>query len=133
MLREPRYSARFISYLFPMCTLQGGVNKMYHGIRDIPTTMKPVYLEMDAGDTVFFHPLLIHGSGSNRTTGCRKVQCSLISFHTYRYHLHITVQPEDLTKFGDLVAYQYYVYCGNTITLLSFLYFTRYSSMAIMQ
>lgn len=27
---------------------------------------------MDAGDTVFFHPTLIHGSGANRTTGFRK-------------------------------------------------------------
>ena len=25
-----------------------------------------------AGDTVFFHPILIHGSGTNRTTAFRK-------------------------------------------------------------
>ncbi len=31
-----------------------------------------VYLEMEAGDTVFFSPLLIHGSGANRTNGFRK-------------------------------------------------------------
>ncbi len=24
-----------------------------------------VYLDMEIGDTVFFHPLLIHGSGAN--------------------------------------------------------------------
>lgn len=54
---------------------------MYHGV----TTMneekmsKRVYLEMEAGDTVFFHPLLIHGSGANRTNGFRKV---------YNYFLH---------------------------------------------
>jgi ectoine hydroxylase-related dioxygenase (phytanoyl-CoA dioxygenase family) len=27
----------------------------------------------DLGDTVFFHPLLIHGSGTNRSPGFRKV------------------------------------------------------------
>ena len=27
---------------------------------------------MEAGDTVFFHPLLIHGSGANRSKGFRK-------------------------------------------------------------
>ena len=66
---------------------------MYHGIRDIPNNVKPVYLEMDAGDTVFFHPLLIHGSGSNRTTGFRKVQCSMLQYILCRYcfiHIDIT-------------------------------------------
>ena len=27
---------------------------------------------MEPGDTVFFHPLLIHGSGINRSRGTRK-------------------------------------------------------------
>lgn len=48
-----------------------GVNKMYHGVRgydDHPV----VELCMEKGDTVFFHPVLIHGSGSNRTNGFRK-------------------------------------------------------------
>ena len=53
----------------------GGVNKMYHGIMDYDVDEKDlVYLEMEPGDTVFFHPILIHGSGSNRTTGFRKVR-----------------------------------------------------------
>lgn len=37
---------------------------------------------LDLGDTVFFHPILIHGSGPNRTRGFRKA----ISTH-YRYHV----------------------------------------------
>lgn len=48
-----------------------GVNKMYHGVRgydDHPI----VELPMEKGDTVFFHPILIHGSGMNRTNGFRK-------------------------------------------------------------
>lgn len=52
---------------------EGGVNKMYYGIQDIdPTKEKLVYLDMEKGDTVFFHPLLIHGSGANRSQGFRK-------------------------------------------------------------
>ncbi|XP_076329292.1 phytanoyl-CoA dioxygenase, peroxisomal-like isoform X2 [Tachypleus tridentatus] len=53
---------------------EGGVNKMYHGIRDMKKSEmeKLAYLEMGAGDTIFFHPILIHGSGANRTNGFRK-------------------------------------------------------------
>lgn len=51
---------------------EGGVNKLYHGVRDYSPDHPRVHLEMEAGDTVFFHPLLIHGSGANRTQGFRK-------------------------------------------------------------
>ncbi len=30
------------------------------------------HLEMQPGDTVFFHPLLLHGSGRNRSDGFRR-------------------------------------------------------------
>jgi len=33
---------------------------------------EPIPLIMDPGDTVFFHPLLLHGSGVNRTGGFRR-------------------------------------------------------------
>lgn len=46
---------------------------MYHGIHNYDPLMPRQHLEMQAGDTVFFHPLLIHGSGTNRTAGFRKV------------------------------------------------------------
>ena len=58
--------------------IKGGVNKMYHGIRDFDPNAPRAHLEMETGDTVFFHPLLIHGSGTNRTQGFRKVQCTCI-------------------------------------------------------
>lgn len=48
-----------------------GVNKMYHGVKgydDVPKTM----LSMEKGDTVFFHPILLHGSGDNKTQHFRK-------------------------------------------------------------
>jgi hypothetical protein len=33
---------------------------------------KLVFAEMRAGDTIFFHPEIIHGSGFNTTKQCRK-------------------------------------------------------------
>lgn len=65
--------------------LQGGVNKMYHGVRDYDPSHPRVHLEMEKGDTVFFHPLLIHGSGMNQTEGFRKVPsiyiCNYLCIH----------------------------------------------------
>ncbi|KAI6233592.1 Phytanoyl-CoA dioxygenase [Aphelenchoides fujianensis] len=67
---------------------EGGANKAYHGIQDYDPSIPRIHLEMNAGDTVFFHPLLIHGSGANRTDGFRKAisthyangdRCSYIS------------------------------------------------------
>lgn len=48
------------------------VNKLYYGIemdQELENLFenKKVYLEMNKGDTVFFHPLLIHGSGANKS------------------------------------------------------------------
>lgn len=51
---------------------EGGVNKFYYGIKDMSTMDARMHLEMEAGDCVFFHPILIHGSGINRTKGFRK-------------------------------------------------------------
>ena len=45
---------------------------MFYGIKTIEGVENRVHLEMECGDTVFFHPLLIHGSGTNRTKGFRK-------------------------------------------------------------
>uniref|UniRef100_A0A4W5N5Z3 phytanoyl-CoA dioxygenase n=1 Tax=Hucho hucho TaxID=62062 RepID=A0A4W5N5Z3_9TELE len=55
---------------------EGGVNKMYHGVRDYNPNHPRVLLEMEKGDTVFFHPLLIYGSGMNQTQGFRKCAVS---------------------------------------------------------
>ena len=49
---------------------------MYYGIPEKEVEKyysKLVHLEMDTGDTVLFHPLIIHGSGTNKSTGFRKV------------------------------------------------------------
>ena len=41
------------------------LNFAYFGARSVSATSERVHLEMEAGDTVFFHPLLLHGSGRN--------------------------------------------------------------------
>jgi phytanoyl-CoA hydroxylase len=48
------------------------VNGGYWGAKGIGSDAERVYLEMDSGDTVFFHPILIHGSGRNRSDGPRR-------------------------------------------------------------
>jgi len=42
---------------------------MYHEVKtnNNHDGHRKVFLEMDKGDTVFFHPLLLHGSGINKT------------------------------------------------------------------
>jgi phytanoyl-CoA hydroxylase len=47
------------------------LNGGYFGAKDVPTESR-VHLEMEPGDTVFFHPILLHGSGRNRTQGFRR-------------------------------------------------------------
>jgi len=55
---------------------QPAVNKAFHqveGFENHPV----VSVRMEKGDTVFFHPILVHGSGINKT----KVKC-LIRYTT---------------------------------------------------
>lgn len=61
---------------------EGGANLAYQGISDIPQDLldKRVYVEMEPGDTVLFHPCLYHGSGRNSTKGFRKaISCHYAS------------------------------------------------------
>ncbi len=47
-------------------------NHAYFGAKGVGADSARVHLEMEPGDTVLFHPLLLHGSGQNRTQGFRK-------------------------------------------------------------
>lgn len=77
---------------------EGGVNKMYHGILNVPNTYPKIYAEMDVGDTIFFHPLVIHGSGTNRTNGFRKaISCHYANENCHYIDVKGTVQ-EDIAK-----------------------------------
>ncbi|GBG34873.1 Phytanoyl-CoA dioxygenase, peroxisomal [Hondaea fermentalgiana] len=71
---------------------EGGVNKLYHGVKGDIDMEKRVYLEMEAGDCVFFHPLLIHGSGRNSTKGFRKA----ISAHYASAECEFDHVPQEL-------------------------------------
>ncbi|KAL4149354.1 hypothetical protein QTP88_003316 [Uroleucon formosanum] len=58
---------------------EGGVNKGFHGITGYDSEEKK-YLNMNPGDTVLFHPLLIHGSGPNTSQETRKaISCHFAS------------------------------------------------------
>nr|XP_015207952.1 PREDICTED: phytanoyl-CoA dioxygenase, peroxisomal isoform X2 [Lepisosteus oculatus] len=72
---------------------EGGVNKMYHGVQDYSPEHPRTHLVMEKGDTVFFHPLLIHGSGMNRTQGFRKaISCHYASADCYYIDVKGTTQ-----------------------------------------
>ena len=86
---------------------EGGVNKFYHGIRiDQARLEGRIHVEMEAGDTVFFHPLLIHGSGTNRTQGFRKaISCHYASGTECDFvDVRGTVQEHLLDDIFDLAA-----------------------------
>ena len=48
------------------------VNFLYVGAKGVGAHPERVHLEMEPGDTVFFHPILLHGSGRNRSEGFRR-------------------------------------------------------------
>lgn len=47
------------------------VNRAFYGIEGVDRDER-VHIEMQPGDTLFFHPLLIHGSGRNRSNAFRR-------------------------------------------------------------
>ncbi len=47
------------------------VNKGFFAAKDVDVSER-VYVELAPGDTLFFHPLLLHGSGRNRSDGFRR-------------------------------------------------------------
>lgn len=64
------------------------VNFAFFGVEETED-LTHVHIEMEPGDTVFFHPLLIHGSGRNTTSECRRS----ISTH-YASHLCESPLPD---------------------------------------
>lgn len=87
---------------------EGGVNKMYHGVQDFDPNSPRVHLVMEKGDTVFFHPILIHGSGMNRTAGFRKaISCHYASSDCHYIDVKGTTQ-ETIEKEISEVARKVY-------------------------
>lgn len=66
------HKGRFYQHSYP----EDKVNKAYFGIKETEKYEdNRIELPMKKGDIVFFHPLLIHGSGENKTSGYRKSMC----------------------------------------------------------
>ncbi|XP_077450491.1 phytanoyl-CoA dioxygenase, peroxisomal [Stigmatopora argus] len=87
---------------------EGGVNKMYHGVRDYNPEHPRVHLEMEKGDTVFFHPLLIHGSGINQTQGFRKaISCHYASSNCYYIDVKGTTQENIEREVTEIASRKY--------------------------
>jgi len=80
---------------------EGGVNKAFHGIQGYEPAERE-YAIMEAGDTIFFHPLLVHGSGANRTNRFRKA----ISCHYANGSLcdYIDIEGTSQQNIADEVA-----------------------------
>ncbi|KAI4803397.1 hypothetical protein KUCAC02_006946 [Chaenocephalus aceratus] len=94
---------------------EGGVNKMYHGVRGYDPQHPRVHLEMEKGDTVFFHPLLIHGSGMNQTQGFRKaISCHYASADCFYIDVKGTTQENIEQEVKDIANRKYKL--GNDIT-----------------
>ncbi|CAH1143169.1 unnamed protein product [Phyllotreta striolata] len=57
--------------LYPHSYPKGTKNSLYHGVHGMAHLPK-VNAVMEKGDTIYFHPLLLHGSGPNYTKGFRR-------------------------------------------------------------
>ncbi|KZC10658.1 PREDICTED: phytanoyl-CoA dioxygenase, peroxisomal-like [Dufourea novaeangliae] len=78
---------------YPPGAEPGSVNKFYHGILDLSEPTNWVHLEMEPGDTVFFHPLLIHGSGVNMSNRTRRaISCHYAAAECHYIDVTDTVQ-----------------------------------------
>jgi len=72
---------------------EGGVNKMYYGVKEMSGQENRVHIEMEAGDCILFHPLLIHGSGTNNTKGFRKaISCHYAAADCHYIDVKGTIQ-----------------------------------------
>ena len=61
------------------------VNFLYVGVKGRGEQTQRVHLEMEPGDTVFFHPILLHGSGQNRSSGFRRAISAHYASASCRY------------------------------------------------
>lgn len=87
---------------------KGGVNKLYYGINASPDFIEQrIHLEMERGDCLFFHPLLIHGSGINRTKGFRKaISCHFASADCHYIDVNNTIQEKLANEVMELFRSQ---------------------------
>lgn len=83
---------------------EGGVNPAYVGIMGVTPDIKYVHLPMEKGDTIFFHPLLWHGSGRNLTPNYRKaISCHFVSGDCRFINVRGTLQEELEAELRELL------------------------------
>ncbi|XP_074999866.1 phytanoyl-CoA dioxygenase, peroxisomal-like [Calonectris borealis] len=79
--------------------------KFFHGLLDYDEKSPRVHIVMEKGDTAFFHPLLIHGSGANKTSGFQKsISCHFASSECYYIDVKNTIQEhleKEVIEFGQ--------------------------------
>nr|XP_023012613.1 phytanoyl-CoA dioxygenase, peroxisomal-like [Leptinotarsa decemlineata] len=113
---------------------EGSKNTLYHGIQGMDHLPR-VNVVMEKGDSVFFHPLLLHGSGPNFTKGFRKAischyadsNCSLINVSNTTQE-NLAKEVEDLVEkrggsrvnFGDIFKARSRLVRGNPGVLQQF-------------
>ncbi|XP_037038461.1 phytanoyl-CoA dioxygenase, peroxisomal-like [Bradysia coprophila] len=94
--------------LYPHDYPTGANNKFYHGIHELPSGIKWVNLEMEPGDTVFFHPLLVHGSGVNVSNRTRKaISCHYAAGDCNYIDVTGTVQDAIAKEIKEIASKRY--------------------------
>jgi len=74
------------------------------GIMGVTPDVKYVHLPMEKGDTIFFHPLLWHGSGRNTTPNFRKaISCHFVSAECHFISVRGTIQEELEAEFLEML------------------------------
>nr|CAI5869531.1 unnamed protein product [Callosobruchus analis] len=78
-------------------TLYDGVQGKEH--------LKKVHVPMEKGDTLFFHPLLLHGSGPNSTKGFRKaISCHYADTNCHFIDVRGTNQADLMTRIEEIAV-----------------------------
>ena len=70
-------------------------------LKELPETMPWIDVEMEPGDTVLFHPLIVHGSGVNKSTRTRKaISCHYAAAECHYIEvlnrIRVTLPPESV-------------------------------------
>jgi len=83
-----------------------GVNRGYWGIKNMPPeSAVKVHPSMKAGDVVFFHPHIVHGSGVNKTQNFRKsISCHYAASDCFFIDIKGTFHEELASDVLDFAA-----------------------------
>ncbi|XP_011494693.1 PREDICTED: phytanoyl-CoA dioxygenase, peroxisomal-like [Ceratosolen solmsi marchali] len=84
------------------------VNKMYYEIQNFSKPISWIDVEMEPGDTLFFHPLLVHGSGTNTSNHTRKaISCHYADADCYYIDVEKTIQQNISDEVTNIVKQRF--------------------------